>query len=151
MYSRHMEQTYTNEPTASGQAFTMSNQMLEEREAIRKYTAPKFWSIPASPPGNPSPILEKKFEHYRMLKKRNIHLNDNLDNSKTSRNPYLLDELIDYVDIKDYYGSNLPEELQTWKNLEMLKINKKETENTSSKTQNKPPVKYFRRDRFISE
>ncbi|QSL66404.1 hypothetical protein MERGE_000783 [Pneumocystis wakefieldiae] len=131
----------------------MPDQMLSEREAIRQYTAPKFGDLPESPPGNPSPILEKKFEYFRMLKEKNIHLNENLDNSTSSQNPYLLDKLINYVGIKDYYGSNLPEELQSWKELETLKMTKSEEKNTSSsETQDKPLAKSSQRDiHFASE
>ncbi|EMR09643.1 hypothetical protein PNEG_02227 [Pneumocystis murina B123] len=148
-----MTQTHINEPTTSRKSFEIPDQMFSEREAIRQYTAPKFWNLPASPPGNPSPILEKKFEHFRMLKERNIHLNENLDNSTSSQNPYLLDKLINYVGIKDYYGSNLPEELQTWKELETLKMTRNEEKNTSSsEIQDKPSEKCLQRDiHFVSK
>lgn len=127
----------------------MSNKAYAEREAIRQCIVPTFWNLPESPPGIPSSVLEKKFEHFRELKQKNVHLNENLDNLTSFQNPCLLDKLVNYVGIKDHYGSNLPEELQTWKKLLKLKVDGNEIDHISSKTEDRTSNESVKKDIYF--
>ncbi|KAG4301078.1 hypothetical protein PCK1_002777 [Pneumocystis canis] len=90
----------------------------KERRAVCRYTAPpsSCWTSIIMNDETLSSHFEK-FERFRTLKKQGIHLNKSLDESISFQNPRLLDKLMDFVGIHDHYGSNLPIQLQSWKQL----------------------------------
>ncbi|KAG4306376.1 hypothetical protein PORY_000364 [Pneumocystis oryctolagi] len=95
-----------------------SSDFVSERVALLQCTAPptSSWTV-ASPNESVSEALEQKFKYFKALKEQGIHFNASLDKSTSFKNPRLLDRLADFVGIVDPYGSNLPIELQSWRQL----------------------------------
>ena len=79
---------------------------------IRDLTLPVIpnLEIPPSPPGSPSPGLEKKFAHFLELKKQGVHFNEKLARSSALKNPALLQKLMASAGMEegDQYKTTLP-------------------------------------------
>jgi hypothetical protein len=69
--------------------------------------------IPPSPPGTVSMEINKKFEHFSLLKKQKVHFNEKLARSCALKNPGLLQKLMEFADIgeKDDYDTTLPKDI----------------------------------------
>ena len=103
-------------PSVDGDTFsTPQSPYSANRAAIRNLTLPAIpnFDIPPSPPGSPSPGMNKKFEHFLELKKQGIHFNDKLAKSSALKNPSLLQKLMDFagIDEEDQYNTTLPEDI----------------------------------------
>lgn len=85
------------------------------RSTIRELTLPSVpnLDIPPSPPGSPVASTNAKFSHFLELKKRGVHFNAKLANSSASKNPSLMQKLMDFagIDEKDQYATTLPKEM----------------------------------------
>ena len=82
---------------------------------IRDLTLPTVpnLEIPPSPPGSPSPGMEKKFAHFLDLKKQGVHFNEKLARSSALKNPALLQKLMASAGFEesDQYETTLPKTL----------------------------------------
>ena len=82
---------------------------------IRNMTLPTVpnLEIPPSPPGSPSPGIEKKFAHFLELKKKGVHFNEKLARSSALKNPALLQKLMASAGMEDgdQYETTLPKSL----------------------------------------
>ncbi len=85
------------------------------RSLIQTLTLPSHprVDIPPSPPGTVSMEINKKFEHFSLLKKQKVHFNEKLARSCALKNPGLLQKLMEFADIgeKDDYDTTLPKDI----------------------------------------
>lgn len=85
------------------------------RSMIRQLTLPSVpnLDIPPSPPGSPVASTNAKFAHFLELKKKGVHFNAKLANSAASKNPSLMQKLMEFagLDENDQYASTLPKEM----------------------------------------
>jgi hypothetical protein len=85
---------------------------IPEQDLIRHLTQAShpMTSLPSSPPGSPSPVIEAKFKKFLELKAKGIHFNEDLAGKSTFRNPALLDTLMGRagIDGASQYASSLP-------------------------------------------
>ncbi|CAA92256.1 SAP30 binding protein ortholog [Schizosaccharomyces pombe] len=85
--------------------------LVNENNDIKGRSEEPHWKIPNSPKAEVDTELEKKIKQFIKLKAKGIHFHTRLSENENFRNPKLLDNLQDFLDIKEPRGTMISKDM----------------------------------------